>query len=55
VQGANCSKPSAWSSAHSNVTPARFEENVKLAERLSVSSSGPLSIVVFGGVPTVQV
>src|SRR5688500_17402100 len=45
----------APSSAHSNVEPARFEENVIVALVLSVGSAGPESIVVCGGATTVHV
>jgi hypothetical protein len=43
---------------HSNVEPASFEANLKLADVLAVVAAGPEVIVVCGGVvsvPTVQV
>jgi hypothetical protein len=44
----------SWSSAHSNVASAWSASNVNAALVLSVSSSGPVRMVVSGGGVTVQ-
>ena len=51
VHGAN---PRSLSSEHSNVAPGWFAWKVNVADVLSVSSTGPLRIVVSGAGVTCQ-